>query len=322
MLVTKVDNKMYLNLCMWALWRDGWRHRCGWCCLPEHGLCVLRADPSPQTPFRDRSAWMLPHPQLSFCLWHLILGLFQLFTMDEANTRKAITGSQKQKKVRLILFCDSTGQRRGTREVGGGRQPGEPGSLGRGNCLGIWVWRKVNTRNQWVKPFSKHWNGNDASPGSLALPGPAKCVSCLLKNPEYPQDDKIHSGLSGMPSHATVKGLCTVVFNTSTYFPPWRFPFPFLPLALGFAFLRNLTVKLRGLLLFQQEDNWTKTSNWQMDKLRPHRKHWLDQGHTDQGSRTNTGLPAHCSSQDTILAVSWQSPNRNQSTNNRKLLGE
>ena len=79
----------------------------------------------PRLSSRDHSTWMLPHPQLSFCLWHLILGQFQLFTMNEANTRKAITGSQKQRKVQLILFCDSTGQRRGTREVGGGRQPGQ-----------------------------------------------------------------------------------------------------------------------------------------------------------------------------------------------------
>lgn len=138
MLVTKVDNKMYLNLCTWASWHDGWRHRCGSCCLSEHRILVLRADPSPQTLFQRLQYLDAPPPLTQLLPWHLILGQFQLFTMDEANTRKAITGSQKQKKVQLILFRDSTGQRRGgTREVGGERQPGEAGSLGRGNWLCI-----------------------------------------------------------------------------------------------------------------------------------------------------------------------------------------
>lgn len=135
-------------------------------------------------------------------------------------------GSQKQKKVQLILVCDSIGHRRGAQE-GGWEAAWYPG----GKYLCIWAQRKVNTRNQLLDQFFKHWGGNDASPASLC--SSSARIVCF----SFAQESRIflgwwnrtwkehHSVRSRMLHCDILKEPRTAMFNTiSSYFLPWRFP--------------------------------------------------------------------------------------------------
>lgn len=161
MLVTKVDDKMHFNTCMRFLAAVAGGTRAGEVCSsiwdtgPQQ--CFLRVDPNPQPSFwRQEDRDVLPTPNI--CPWHLVCGQCQLFAIDEANTRKAIKWSQKRNKVHPTQSCDSTGQRRGTQKVEGGRHLGTWGVWA---CM--WVLRKVSTRNQLSNQFPKHWGENDAT---------------------------------------------------------------------------------------------------------------------------------------------------------------
>lgn len=122
-----------------------WRHSCRWGVFQHLGYWATTVLPQSR---RQSSAFLLKtgrlrcSPTPNICLWYLVCGQVQLFAIDEANARKAIKWNQKHQ------FCDSTGQRRGTQKVEGGRHLGAQRVW---TCM--WVLRKVNTRNQLSNQF-------------------------------------------------------------------------------------------------------------------------------------------------------------------------